>query len=144
MHISGEWHLCDDGVERPVIHGEVQASDGSWVLTPFLTDVGADCTVLCADTLAEPGLPAVTHRGRLGGLGGVVAPVVVETTIQFTQTQGGEVTFRGQFSAVTDPEALDMNVLGRDITDLFAVIVDRPGDRVCLLRERHRYAIIHD
>jgi hypothetical protein len=30
---------------------------------------------------------------------------------------------------------------GRDITGLFAVIVDRPGDAVCLLGQRHRYAV---
>jgi hypothetical protein len=34
------------------------------------------------------------------------------------------------------------SVLGRDITGLFAVIVDRPGDLVCLVGQRHRYSII--
>jgi hypothetical protein len=34
-----------------------------------------------------------------------------------------------------------MSVLGGDITGLFAVIVDRPGDVVCLLGQRHRYTI---
>jgi hypothetical protein len=34
-----------------------------------------------------------------------------------------------------------MSVLGRDITGLFAVIVDQPGNVVCLLRQRHRYMI---
>jgi hypothetical protein len=34
-----------------------------------------------------------------------------------------------------------MSVLGRDITDLFAVIVDRVHDVVCLLGQRHRYSI---
>jgi hypothetical protein len=38
-------------------------------------------------------------------------------------------------------EVLDMNVLGRDIAGLFAVIVDRPGNVVCLLGQRHRYII---
>jgi len=33
--------------------------------------------------------------------------------------------------AVTDLEALDISVLGRDITGLFAVIVDRPA-MLCL------------
>lgn len=50
-------------------------------------------------------------------------------------------TFRGQFAAVLEPEALDVSVLGRDITGLFAVIVDQPGDTVCLVGQRHRYAI---
>jgi hypothetical protein len=30
MQILGEWYLCDDGIERPVIRGEVLAADGSW------------------------------------------------------------------------------------------------------------------
>ena len=49
--------------------------------------------------------------------------------------------FRGQFAAATEVDALDINVLGRDITGLFAVIVDQPGDVVCLLGQRHRYTI---
>jgi len=43
--------------------------------------------------------------------------------------------------AVTAVDALDINVLGRDITGLFSVIVDQPGDVVCLLGQRHRYTI---
>jgi hypothetical protein len=32
-------------------------------------------------------------------------------------------------------------VLGRDILNLFAVIVDRPADIVCLISQRHCYKI---
>jgi hypothetical protein len=38
-------------------------------------------------------------------------------------------------------EALDMGVLGRDITNLFGLIVDRPRDLVCLLGTGHQYQI---
>jgi len=38
-------------------------------------------------------------------------------------------------------QAEDMSLLGRDITDLFAAIVDRPGNFVCLLGQNHRYKI---
>ena len=34
-----------------------------------------------------------------------------------------------------------MSVLGRDITGLFAIIVDLPGNLVSLLGEGHRYAV---
>jgi len=34
-----------------------------------------------------------------------------------------------------------MSVLGRDITGLFALIVDQPGHVICLLRQRHWYTI---
>jgi hypothetical protein len=37
-----------------------------------------------------------------------------------------------------------MSVLGRDILNLFALIVDRPQETVCLLGQRHRYAIVAD
>jgi hypothetical protein len=69
---------------------------------------------------------------------------IVNTTIRLTREDDGKVTFRSHYAAVTDLEALDMSVLGRDITGLFAVIVDRPGDLVCLVGQRHRYSIIAD
>ena len=49
--------------------------------------------------------------------------------------------FRGQYAAETEVEALDISVLGRDIPGLFAVIVDQPGNVVCLLGQRHRDTI---
>ena len=45
MQMNGEWVLFSDGVERPVIRGEVLARDGSWVCVPFLVDTGAGRTV---------------------------------------------------------------------------------------------------
>ncbi len=30
MQINGEWLLCDDGIERPVMRGEVLSGDGFW------------------------------------------------------------------------------------------------------------------
>jgi len=67
--------------------------------------------------------------------------MLVETQIEIQRDDGGIAAFRGQFAALTDPEALDMSVLGRDISNLFAVIVDRPGDVICLLGQQHRYVI---
>ena len=141
MYIPGEWHFCDDGTERPVIRGEILALTSTWEKTLFLADTGADRTVLSADALAALGVPTLPPDQRLGGLGGVVHAVPVGTTIRLPDGQTGKVTFRGQFAAVADPDMLDMGVLGRDITGLFAVIVDRPGDGVCLVGQRHRYAI---
>ena len=79
---------------------------------------------------------------RFGGLGGLVAAVVVVTQLRLTRETGSTVVFRSQFAAVTAVEALDICVLGRDITGLFAVLVDYPGDIVCLLGQRHRYTIV--
>ncbi|MFQ5667933.1 MAG: hypothetical protein ACE5I7_16080 [Candidatus Binatia bacterium] len=78
---------------------------------------------------------------RIGGLGGVISCVSIETTIRFASDASKNVLFHGEFAAVTELEALDICVLGRDIAGLFAVIVDQPHNIVCLLRERHRYAI---
>jgi len=41
-------------------------------------------------------------------------------------------------------EALDISVLGRDITESFAVIVDQPGEVVSLLAQRHWYSMARD
>src|SRR5438552_19191043 len=51
MRIDGMWHLCDDGIVRPVIRGEILAGDGSWVKAPFLVDSAADRTVFSADVM---------------------------------------------------------------------------------------------
>jgi predicted aspartyl protease len=141
MRIDGEWLLFDDGVVRPAIRGEVLTSSGLWEAAEFLVDTGADRTVLSAPTLAALRLPSVVTQDRIGGLGGVADSVVVETQIRFYRETGGTVVFRSQYAAVTSKEALDVSVLGRDITGLFAAIVDQPGNVVCLLSQRHRYTI---
>jgi hypothetical protein len=142
MLISGAWLVCADGVIRPVIRGDIRSGDGSWVQTPFLVDTAADRTVFSASTLKALGLQPLATPHQLGGVGGVVTSVLVETQIQFPREDGVQVVFRGQYAALTEPEALDMSVLGRDITNLFAVITDRPRDFVCLLGQRHQYVIV--
>ena len=144
MRVDGQWLVCDDGVVRPVISGDIRAADGSLEQCEFLVDTGADRTVFSAATLAKLGLqPLAMHEG-LSGVGSMVATVIVETQIHLTREDAGNVVFRGQYSAVTELGALDISVLGRDITGLFAVIVDRPHDVVCLLGQRHRYSIEQD
>ena len=138
MQNSGGWYLCDDGIRRPIVRGAVQAENGLWEPTLFLVDTGADRTVLSADALRALRCPRLPSRDRLSGL---IRPVLVETTIRLPCEDAGKVTFYGQFAAVTELEALDMSVLGRDIAGLFAVIVDRPGDLVCLVSQRHRYSL---
>jgi hypothetical protein len=119
----------------------VLAADASWVRAPFLVDTGADRTVLSAAILRLLALSPETGSERIGGLGGLVSSVSISTSIRLTRDEGRQVLFRGQFTAVTDLEALDVCVLGRDITGLFAVIVDQPSNLVSLVRERHRYRI---
>jgi hypothetical protein len=72
----------------------------------------------------------------------VIQSVVVETQLRFSHEEGGnKVVFRGQYAAVTEIGALETSVLGRDIISLFALIVDRPDDVVCLFGQRHQYVI---
>jgi len=141
MVIIGEWFPGDDGIERPVIRGEVMAIDGSWVSVPFLVDTGADRTVFSAATLAALQFPPSTTHERLGGLGGVVASVIIDTQVRLAHERDKRLLFRGRYAAVTELEALDFSVLGRDVTGLFAVIVDKPSNLVCLLGQRHGYRI---
>jgi predicted aspartyl protease len=141
MRINGEWLLFDDDILRPVLRGEILTEAGAWQQAEFLVDTGADRTVFSAAAASKLGLQSSDLRERISGLGGPVNSVVVQTQIQLTRETGSKVTFRGEYVAVTDVEALDVCVLGRDITGLFAVVVDQPGDVVCLLSQRHRYTI---
>jgi predicted aspartyl protease len=142
MRIDGEWLLFDDGVVRLVIPGQILSGHGSWVRAPFLVDTGADRTVFSAPVLEALHLESVATQEGIGGVGGIARSVIVETQVRFRREEGGSrVVFRGQYAAVTELETLEISVLGRDITDLFALIVDRPGDVVCLIGQRHRYTI---
>lgn len=141
MRIVGEWTACDDGITRPIIRAKVLCADGSWHSAPLLVDTGADRTVFDADTLSALGLPPVGEPNELTGLGGSAAIIRIATTIRLPLDAGGQATILGPFSAVTDAKDLDMSLLGRDVTDFFAAIVDRPGNVVCLLSQRHRYII---
>ena len=51
------------------------------------------------------------------------------------------ITLRGVYAACLRNEELDISVLGRDILNLFAVIVDRGADRVTMLHGTDSYAI---
>ena len=144
MRIDGRWLVCDDGVRRPVISGEIRTADGSWEKSEFLVDTGADRTVFSAATLARLAFQPLAMPESLSGVGGMTAAVSVATWIRLTREDAGKVMFRGQYAAVTELEALDISVLGRDITRLFAVIVDWPHDVVCLVGQRHRYTVVQD
>jgi hypothetical protein len=141
MVIEGEWYLCSDGIERPVIFGKVLTESSQYFIVPFLLDLGADRTVFSAAVLEYLQLPPQSSDQPLAGIGGKANSVLVTTRIVFKREMGKEVAFNGQFAAVTDSDALDMSVLGRDLTNLFTLIADFPGDKVCLIGQRHTYKI---
>ena len=142
MRINGSWYRCNDGELRPVIQGVAQAVDDTWVAARFLVDIGADLTVFSADALQELGLAPQGVFHPLSGVGGVAAAVVVPTAVRLFRDDGGDAVFRGQFQAFTDPTAIDMSVLGRNLLNEFAVVVDWPQKVVCLLNQRHSYVIV--
>ena len=127
-----------------MIRGEILTATGAWQQAEFLVDTGADRTVFSAATALKLGLESSDPRERISGLGGAANCVLVETQIQLTRDTGSKVRFRGEYAAVTEVDALDVCVRGRDITELFAVVVDKPGDLVCILSQRHRYTIERD
>ena len=141
MRISGEWFPCDDGFVRPVVGGEILNAHGQWEPTLFLVDTGADCTVFSAAILDVLGFDVSQTQRQLGGVGGVSPSVEISTRIRLPHDRGGTAIFRGQSAAMTRLEALDMSILGRDILNLFSVIVDRQGDVDELIRPPHRYVV---
>ncbi len=141
MRIDGHWLICDDGIVRPVIRAEIRTSDSSWIPTVFLVDTGADRTVFSADALDQLQLDPIESPDRLAGVGGQADSVVVTTQIRFDDSEGGKVVFNGNFAGFTSLEDLDMSVLGRDILNMFSLIVDRQGETICMLGQPHRYTI---
>ena len=107
MRVNGEWLLCDDGIERPVIRGEVATHDGLWLAAEFLVDTGADRTVLTTDMFSALGFSPTPAHERIQGVGGFVDSVVLETRIRLSRDDTGRVVFRGRHVAVTDGEALE-------------------------------------
>jgi hypothetical protein len=134
MLLPGAWLQCDDGESRPILRGAIQTAAGRWIEAPFLVDTGADQTVFSAAILSLLGLPTEPTPYQLLGVGGTGSSVLVRAAIHFTNEAGKPILFRGQFAAFTELESLDMCLLGRDITRLFAAVVDFPQGVVCLAR----------
>jgi len=143
MRLSGEWLQCADGDIRPIVRGAMLGGDGIWRTLEFLVDTGADRTVVSATVLLASNLPTFMPSKCLGGIGGVVETVVVESQFRIVRDDGVYACFRGQFAACTHVEALDMSILERDILDMFALIIDRRADVVAILGGHHSYTIQH-
>lgn len=141
MRFNGEWLLCDDGVIRPILRAQVLDGENAWRSLELLIDTGADRTVLSADVLATLMLPEIPAGDRLAGAGGFIDAVAVRTQLRILRDDGKPVSFRGEYAACTLPAALDMSVVGRDIMDMFTLILDRPGNQIALLGGEHRYEI---
>lgn len=140
MRVNGIWQRDNEGTLCPTVPVSLEAHDGSWRTVDFLVDTGTDRTVFSADLVAHLGLPQ-SSAVQLRGVGGLASSVWVQTSLRLQRDDGGTVTFKSHFVGFTALAALDMSLLGRDVLNFFAVIVDQPRNAVCLLAERHRYAI---
>jgi hypothetical protein len=135
--------MRDDGATRPVIRAKVEAADGTLERDIFLVDSGADRTVFSARLLWKLGFPMTPSSGNsiLQGIGGVSDSVVVKTVVELTRDHGGVVDLRGEFAAFTDSTASDLSILGRDILNLFDVILSRRRSEVLFLASNHQHRV---
>ena len=141
MRIAGYWLLCDDGVRRPVFAARMWSRNGNPHECTFLVDTGADHSVLPAELVHELGFRTRASARQLSGVGGEVETVEVYAQIELLRDDGEWLVVNVECYALSAEQATDMPILGRDILGLFALIVDRPDDIVCLLHGSHRYVI---
>lgn len=135
MVIEGSWELCDDGQTRPILRGSVRAADGALVAEDFLIDSGADRTVFSATLAARLQLPGqpLSPGSALCGVGGRTDAVLVSSSLHFLTDAGQPVRIHGEFASFTDPEATDLSILGRDVSDHFDLLLSRRKNQVVLL-----------
>lgn len=107
----------------------------------MLVDTGADRTILSAAVFDDSRLPGVPPDRGVGGIGGAIATVVVNSQLRIGREDGQYAYFRGRYAACVDLDSLEMSVLGRDILDMFALVVDRRASVVAILGGNHRYSI---
>jgi hypothetical protein len=143
MRLNGEWRVCDDGIVRPAVLGQVVGADGKSRCECFLIDTLADRTVFSAGFLAQLHLP--TEGPSLGlaleGVGGRSGYVLLRTVIELSRDDGGVMRIEAEYAAFTDPSSSDLSILGRDVLNVFDVIVSRRRNEVVLLHGEHAYHI---
>lgn len=144
MQFAGEWLLHADGVPRPMIRAEVIGADGNRYPALFLIDTGADQSVFSADFFQLLGFPVVAMPpgSTFSGIGGASDFTEADTILELTATDGSKLPIHGKYAAFTDPAAATFSILGRDILDLFDLIVSRQRDEIWLLRQEHYYQIL--
>ena len=144
MQIAGTWAKCPDGTTRPMVAVEIVKGDGSLWSEYFLVDSGADATVFNCGVFPKlnlpiaPSPPGYNLVGITGSSGGFVH---VDTSLQFTTTDGGKVRVNGQFAAFTQPIGYTYSILGREVLNLFDVILSWPRKEVWFLAPNHGHQI---
>jgi hypothetical protein len=143
MRIDGRWHLFKDGVLRPVVDAAVETPSGTLQPVMLLLDAGADRTVFDStfrSLLFSLALPE-DETPELGGIGGKVDCIFIQTRLAFVSVDGRRATVQGPFGVFGDPNSSDVSVLGRDVTNNFDVIYSYPNRQVTLLAAPHGFQI---
>jgi hypothetical protein len=143
MRIDGRWHRFRDGVLRPVVDAAVQTPSGTWQPVMFLLDAGADRTVF-DNTFLSLLAPLPSPQGKtpeLGGLGGKVDCIFIQTRLGFARSDGKRVSVQGPFGVFSDAATSDVSILGRDVTNNFDVIYSYSSRQVILVAPPHEFKI---
>jgi hypothetical protein len=61
--------------------------------------------------------------------------------VEFARDDGGTAVVRGEYAGFTDLAATDLSILGRDVLDLFHLMVSRPTNVILLLAGNHRIRV---
>mgnify|MGYP001590652112 CR=1 FL=1 len=62
-------------------------------------------------------------------------------SIKLIRDDGRTAKITGEFAVLTDHEATDLNVLGRDVLNNFHVIISWPSREILLLAGNHQYRV---
>lgn len=146
MLFAGEW-MDEDGIARPTLMVRVVAFNRQVVAERFLLDSGADRTLFSAALLWQLHWPLEALQAppvNLSGIGGTSHYVLLSTALELPRVDGVSFRLRAEFAAFTDPAATEMSLLGRDVLDLFDVIISRKRNDICLLYPIHRYIVMED
>ena len=139
MRINGTWHTCDDAELRPVVLGAMIAADGRWLSVPFWWTPAQTGRYFLQRHIGAWDSSAWTPLEIWAESVAWREPYALPRPFALCAKTAATRRFAVTFPASVEPEVLDMSVLGRDIMDMFAVIVDRRSDVVALLGTGHRY-----
>ena len=131
------------GILRPYISGFVYSSRRVWLEYAFLVDSGADVTFLHYGSLDELAIDTSNLEvyDDVGGVGGKDVPYIkFSSKLQFISGEDVKV-FEGDINIFLDPHATDVPLLGRDVLDHFAVLLDCRTSQVLLLDEMVKYRV---
>jgi hypothetical protein len=143
MVIGGEWVRDEDDVIRPYFWAHVTLPNGQDVHERFIVDSGADCSQLSYGLLVRLGFDVATgaNRHAVVGIGGRADLVSVDAKLVFETTEGRTIIVNGPYLGSTDPTALDVSFLGRDVFANFDLILSRRRNAILLLGGNHTYAV---